>query len=150
MEEAREIVGLFRSLRRHLVRESRAELARSGLTAGQLSVVSLLGGRESMTLNELGHELELSHSTVSGIVDRLEAKGVVQRRPHPDDRRYVLISLVDKVKRQGTVTVPDQTVNSLEAALADATAHERQTIKEGLALFRRHVERTAGEPPDPR
>jgi hypothetical protein len=42
-DEAREIVGLFRSLRRHLVRGSRAELARSGLTAAQVSVISLLG-----------------------------------------------------------------------------------------------------------
>jgi DNA-binding transcriptional ArsR family regulator len=77
IDEAREIVGLFRSLRRHLVRGSRAELARSGLTAAQVSVISLLGTNSEMTLGDLSRELELSHSTVSGIVDRLQAKGLV-------------------------------------------------------------------------
>ena len=86
-DEAREIVGLFRSLRRHLVRGSRAELARSGLTAAQVSVISLLGTNSEMTLGDLSRELELSHSTVSGIVDRLQAKGLVVRNPSPDDRR---------------------------------------------------------------
>ena len=92
-DEAREIVGLFRSLRRHLVRGSRAELARSGLTAAQVSVISLLGTNGAMTLGELSRELELSHSTVSGIVDRLQAKDLVVRKPSPDDRRYVRIFL---------------------------------------------------------
>ena len=96
-DEAREIVGLFRSLRRHLVRGSRAELARSGLTAAQVSVISLLGTNRSMTLGELSRELEMSHSTVSGIVDRLEAKQLVERRPSPEDRRYVHISLAQHV-----------------------------------------------------
>lgn len=73
----------FRSLRRHLVRGSRAELARSGLTVAQVSVISLLGTQGAMTLDELSRELELSHSTVSGIVDRLQAKGLVDRRTNP-------------------------------------------------------------------
>ena len=98
--EAREIVGLFRSLRRHLVRGSRAELARSGLTAAQVSVISLLGTQGPMTLGDLSRELELSHSTVSGIVDRLQAKEIVERKPSVDDRRYVQISLTESVASQ--------------------------------------------------
>lgn len=145
LDEAREIVGLFRGLRRHLVKGSRAELARSGLTAAQVSVVSLLGNRDSMTLSELSHELELSHSTVSGIVDRLQAKGVVQRAPHPEDRRYIRISLVESVRRHGTVTAPDGTVGRLEAALAGATPEQRRAIKKGLTLFREFVEESQAE-----
>jgi DNA-binding MarR family transcriptional regulator len=99
-DEAREIVGLFRSLRRHLVRGSRAELARSGLTAAQVSVISLLGTNGAMTLGDLSRELELSHSTVSGIVDRLQAKDLVVRKPNPEDRRYVQISLANHVASQ--------------------------------------------------
>lgn len=146
LDEAREIVGLFRGLRRHLVQRSRAELARSGLTAAQVSVVSLLGNRDAMTLSELSRELELSHSTVSGIVDRLQGKGVVQRTPHPEDRRYTRISLVDRVKRNATFTAPDGAVSDLEAALADATPDQRRAIKEGLVLFREFVERSAQIP----
>ncbi|WP_195909201.1 MarR family winged helix-turn-helix transcriptional regulator [Microlunatus sp. Gsoil 973] len=143
IDDAREIVGLFRGLRRHLVQRSRAELARSGLTAAQVSVVSLLGNRDAMTLTELSRELELSHSTVSGIVDRLHAKGVIQRRPHPEDRRYTQISLVERVKRNGTFTTREGAVGPLESALAAATPDQRRAMKEGLTLFREFIEQSA-------
>jgi DNA-binding transcriptional ArsR family regulator len=138
-DEAREIVGLFRSLRRHLVRGSRAELARSGLTAAQVSVISLLGTNDSMTLGDLSRELELSHSTVSGIVDRLEAKGIVNRRPSPDDRRYVQISLAEQVS-QAPALSDDGPIGRLEAVLREAPPHERKSIKEGLALLVRFAD----------
>jgi DNA-binding HxlR family transcriptional regulator len=134
-DEARAIVGLFRSLRRHLVRGSRAELARSGLTAAQVSVISLLATNHSLTLSDLSRELEMSHSTVSGIVDRLEAKQLVERRPSPKDRRYVQISLAQHVADQAPMLSDDGPIGRLEAVLREATPEERRCMKEGLALL---------------
>ena len=133
--EAREIVGLFRSLRRHLVKGSRAELARSGLTAAQVSVISLLGTQGATTLGELSRELELSHSTVSGIIDRLQAKGLVDRRTSQNDRRYVEISLAKHIASQAPSLADDGPIGRLEATLRTASPHERQIIKDGLALL---------------
>jgi DNA-binding MarR family transcriptional regulator len=141
--EAREIVGLFRSLRRHLVRGSRAELARSGLTAAQVSVISLLGTQGPMTLGDLSRELELSHSTVSGIVDRLQAKEIVDRRPSPDDRRYVQISLTESVAKRAPALANDGPIGRLEAVLKAATADERRRIKEGLGLLLRFADQAS-------
>jgi DNA-binding MarR family transcriptional regulator len=138
--EAREIVGLFRSLRRHLVKGSRAELARSGLTAAQVSVISLLGTRGATTLGELSRELELSHSTVSGIIDRLQAKGLVDRRTSPNDRRYVEISLAEHIASQAPALGDDGPIGRLDATLRAATPEERQIIKDGLALFLRFAD----------
>jgi DNA-binding MarR family transcriptional regulator len=139
-DEAREIVGLFRSLRRHLVRGSRAELARSGLTAAQVSVISLLGTNQAMTLGELSRELELSHSTVSGIVDRLQAKDLVVRLPSPTDRRYVQISLAEYVANQAPALGDEGPIGRLEAVLKAAPAEERRMVKEGLALLVRFAD----------
>ncbi len=142
--QAREIVGLYRTLRRHLGRGSRAELARSGLTAPQLSVVSLLGSRGSMTVSEVARELELSHSTVSGIVDRLHAKGVVERTPLPGDRRYSSISIAERIDADGSAVRSDEgPISRLETALASAPVDERQRITDGLALLCRFVEASA-------
>lgn len=132
--EAREIVGLFRSLRRHLVKGSRAELARSGLTAAQVSVISLLGTQGATTLGELSRELELSHSTVSGIIDRLQAKGLVDRKTSQKDRRYVEISLAKHIASQAPLA-DDGPIGRLEATLRTASPDERQIIKDGLALL---------------
>ena len=139
-DEAREIVGLFRSLRRHLVRGSRAELARSGLTAAQVSVISLLGTNGAMTLGELSRELELSHSTVSGIVDRLQAKDLVVRKPSPDDRRYVRIFLADHVASQAPALGDEGPIGRLEAVLKNASAEDRRKVKDGLVLLERFAD----------
>jgi DNA-binding MarR family transcriptional regulator len=139
-DEAREIVGLFRSLRRHLVRGSRAELARSGLTAAQVSVISLLGANGAMTLGDLSRELELSHSTVSGIVDRLQAKDLVVRKPSSHDRRYTQISLADHVASQAPTLGDEGPIGRLEAVLKAASAEERRRIKDGLALLVRFAD----------
>ena len=139
-DEAREIVGLFRSLRRHLVRGSRAELARSGLTAAQVSVISLLGTNSEMTLGDLSRELELSHSTVSGIVDRLQAKGLVVRKPSADDRRYVQIFLAEHIAGQAPALGDEGPIGRLESVLKAATAEERRKVKDGLVLLVRFAD----------
>jgi DNA-binding MarR family transcriptional regulator len=110
------------------------------LTAAQVSVISLLGTQGAMTLGELSRELELSHSTVSGIVDRLQAKGVVDRVPNPKDRRYVQISLAETVARQAPAVADDGPIGRLEAVLKEATSEERRSIKEGLALLVRFAD----------
>lgn len=51
-------------------------------------------GQEA-TQRDLEHKLRLKPSTVNGIVDRLEAKGYVTRRPSPQDGRVRLVSLTE-------------------------------------------------------
>jgi DNA-binding MarR family transcriptional regulator len=93
-----------------------------------------------MTLGELSRELELSHSTVSGIVDRLQAKDLVDRKPSPDDRRYVQISLAQHVASQAPALADDGPIGRLEAVLKAATADDRRSIREGLALLVRFAD----------
>jgi MarR family transcriptional regulator, organic hydroperoxide resistance regulator len=93
-----------------------------------------------MTLGELSRELELSHSTVSGIVDRLQAKDLVDRTPSLDDRRYVQISLAEHVASQAPALADDGPIGRLEAVLKAATPDERRRIKEGLALLVRFAD----------
>src|SRR5580698_7627622 len=45
------------------------------------------------TMNELAKLLELDKSSVTGLVDRAERRGLVVRVPSTDDRRVVLVSL---------------------------------------------------------
>ena len=103
-------------------------------------MISLLGTQGATTLGELSRELELSHSTVSGIVDRLQAKGIVDRRPNPNDRRYVEISLADHVASQAPALGDDGPIGRLEAVLRAATDEERRSIKDGLALLVRFAD----------
>jgi DNA-binding MarR family transcriptional regulator len=139
IREAQEITALLRSIRRGLLQAARAELTRSGLTGAQLHLVSLLGSRGPMSVSDLSRELALGHSTVSGIVDRLQARGIVDRQPHPTDRRYSLVLLTDKLSKRAPALIARGPGNRLVDVLANASRDERHTMLEGLTLVQRYL-----------
>jgi DNA-binding MarR family transcriptional regulator len=143
--QAQQIVALFYGLRRHVLRRSRAELARSGLTGNQLNLVSLLGRSGPRSLGELSQQLELSQSTVSGMVDRLQARGIVERTSSPEDRRVTRVSLTDAISRQARALVDRGPGARLVAVLAAATPEQRQSMVDGLALLQQCLNTAWGE-----
>ncbi len=107
------------------------------LTAPQVETLKALVRRmredgAGMSVSELSERLGLAHSTVSGIVDRLEARALVQRIPRPDDRRYVQIELTGPVQGWVTRELPDSRAARLRDALARATPKQRTAILAGV------------------
>lgn len=142
--EAEEILALLRALRRDLTRNPFADAERSGLTGPQVTAMACLVTRGPMTLTELSRAMGTSHSTASGIVDRLQARGLVRRTPDAADRRRTRLTVTEEVTRyvQGLAERPP---GRLAAALGSASADQRRAIREGLALLRELL-RSAGEP----
>ena len=60
-----------------------------------LLLMHLSAGEQEASQRELERKLRLKPSTVNGIVERLEAKGYVSRRPSPQDGRVRLVSLTE-------------------------------------------------------
>jgi len=71
-------------------------LREHGLTGAQADVVFTLGNTEGMTLTELGRRTLITKGTLTGVVDRLEGKGLVGREDHHSDRRCFLVRLTPK------------------------------------------------------
>lgn len=69
------------------------------LTMQQLKVALILAGRGSASGQELAHTLGTGLGTVTGIVDRLVAQGLVTRREDPNDRRIRRVELTDHGRR---------------------------------------------------
>lgn len=63
------------------------------LTVPQADLLFTLGNTEGMTFGELGERTLTTKGTLTGVVDRLEARGLVRRAPHPCDRRSTLAVL---------------------------------------------------------
>jgi MarR family transcriptional regulator, lower aerobic nicotinate degradation pathway regulator len=76
----------------HGILERRA--ADHDLSITQARLLGVLRDRRP-TMNELGKLLGLDKSSVSGLVDRAERRGLVTRIPSAEDRRAVLVSLTD-------------------------------------------------------
>lgn len=64
-----------------------------GLTSPQLICMKRLSEEKEMTPGGLAKEVHLSHATVTGIISRLEKKGLVQRTRSTEDGRSYLIRL---------------------------------------------------------
>ncbi|CAM5795458.1 MULTISPECIES: MarR family winged helix-turn-helix transcriptional regulator [Brevibacillus] len=75
------------------------ELEKVGLTYPQLMVLRHLKD-EMLTIGQISKAVDLSYSTVSGIIDRLEREQLVERLRDEKDRRVVWIRSTDKVREQ--------------------------------------------------
>jgi len=99
-----------------------------------------------MSLKDLSKELGLAHSTVSGIVDRLEKQGLVERQTGEQDRRFSKIIASQEVRKYLRETWPALEIHPLAAALRAATPAERQAIMDGVRTLRGLLERHNGKP----
>ncbi len=74
---------------------SRALAQKHGLTGPQLVVLSELASAREIRVGELARKISLSHATVSGVLDRLEKRGLVSRIRGGSDRRIVTVGLTE-------------------------------------------------------
>lgn len=103
----------------------------AGVTAPQLACLLRLVEEGPLTLKGLAAEVELSASTLVGIVDRLEAKELVTRQRSQTDRRRVMISATEK----GAVlaaAAPSPLQDRLSAALDRLPRLEQAALAQSL------------------
>lgn len=71
----------------------------SGLTPSQARVVFTLGGTDGMTCKDIGDVTLITKGTLTGVVDRLEEKGLVERWSVEGDGRKTIIALTRRGER---------------------------------------------------
>lgn len=87
------IADAQRHLGRYFARDRSLPLLATTLTMQQLKVIVALSFQESASGQELARELGIGLGTLTGIVDRLVAHGLVSRREDPADRRVRRLTL---------------------------------------------------------
>ena len=79
-----------------------------GLTRGSHNVLQVVGGAtEPLTPTEVTARLTVTSATVTGLLDTLETRGLVRRRPHPSDRRSTFVEITDDGRRLLDELVPE-------------------------------------------
>lgn len=132
----------FVSLMRELVRAYQAfaaydatGLRRFGLTVPQADVIFTLGNTDGMTFKELGELTLITKGTLTGVVDRLEARGLVRRVQEPDDRRRTRVCLTAKGERQFTDVFPRH-IRYLKKRFDRLGRAEREQAEQSLRKLR--------------
>ncbi|WP_159945141.1 MULTISPECIES: MarR family winged helix-turn-helix transcriptional regulator [unclassified Nocardiopsis] len=104
---------------------------RSGMNPTDFQCYTLLRVSGSLTPGEIADHLCLSTGSVTGVIDRLEAHGLVERTRHPEDRRKVAVRLTPGAERVGASTAPGMR-EAMTAAHADYSLEELATITDWL------------------
>lgn len=73
----------------------KAELAPFGVTPGQYAVLRCLWDENAQTARKLAERLALDGSTITGILDRMEHKGLIEKLADPKDRRALQVMLTE-------------------------------------------------------
>jgi MarR family transcriptional regulator, transcriptional regulator for hemolysin len=128
------ISDVSRLLRRNF--DKRAQ--KIGLSRAQWQVLAWLKRNEGISQTQLADLLEMSPMTLVRLIDRLEMNGLVERRPHPTDRRVYQLFLaghahpsLDRLWSMGAET-RDEALEGIpqevEAALLKALAKIRKNL----------------------
>src|SRR6266699_6679868 len=95
--------------------------ARFDLSPTQCHVLHLIEPGRPLPMSRLAESLSCDASNVTGLVDRLESRGLVRRRPSAEDRRVKVLDLTPTGSRLRTLllermTTPPATLRRLSAA----------------------------------
>ena len=85
----RNLVSAYQAFERY----SAPDVKAMGLTTTQFDVIATLGNQPPMTCKELGEKTLVTKGTLTGVLERLEVKGILERKLNPEDARSQMIGL---------------------------------------------------------
>lgn len=111
---------------RQIARRAREKVAAHGVTPTQYAVLKVLWERDGQSGAELGSRLLIDSATITGLVDRLETAGLIERRSHGEDRRINNLFLTERGKTlQGPL---DAAMDQLNDEIAREMGDQAQTL----------------------
>lgn len=110
-----------------------------GLTGPQMLCLREIATQGSLTTGTLALAVALSPATLTGILDRLEMRGLVSRERRPEDKRRVLVSLTAH-GRQMSQELPSPIQERFSSKLQNLPAEEQAAIRRSLATVARLME----------
>jgi len=115
---------------------SMGRLVQSHVSMSHMHVLWLLQHHGAMAMSRIAELLDVSLSNATGIIDRMEEKGLVERVRVPDDRRLVLVRPAG-AGLQALVQSEASKREGLRSVLGRLTAVERPVVLEALRSLRR-------------
>ncbi|MCX4786574.1 MULTISPECIES: MarR family winged helix-turn-helix transcriptional regulator [unclassified Streptomyces] len=124
-----EVVELIGTVVARYYEEYDEAAAAHSLTGAQARVLGLLA-LEPIPMRRIAQKLKCEPSNVTGIVDRLETRGLVERRPDPADRRVKLAAPTEKGAR--TAQELRDSLTFAREPLAELSDEDRATLRDLL------------------
>src|SRR3954470_10282376 len=130
-ETARALRTWIALARAHMAvaRHAAADVARHGLTTAEFGVLEALYHKGPMLLNEVQRRILVSSGGITYLVDRLEKRGLVERRDCPGDRRARLAALTTEGEALVRRIFPEHAAVIRDALSALGAEEKRQATR---------------------
>lgn len=126
---------------------SSERLLRLGISMAQLHILYTLQRTGEMPMSRLADVLNVSLSNATGLIDRIEERGFVERTRVPEDRRVVVIRVTDAGRRM--LDDVDAISDDLLRSVFDRIGRSQIAgVGRALAALRRGLEESTGVPLD--
>ncbi|MFQ6675526.1 MAG: MarR family winged helix-turn-helix transcriptional regulator [Fidelibacterota bacterium] len=120
------------------------QLVELGLTASQHTVLSTLAHSDGLSLSEVGRRVFLDKPAITGLADRLEKDGLVQRKRTSSDRRVIKLYLTPKGRK--LLRRMNEIATSVDRDLVSVLTPEQ--LKQLRQMLNRIWRKANGEEPD--
>jgi DNA-binding MarR family transcriptional regulator len=137
---ARELGDAVSQLRRSIRRRARRDWPHAPLAGNELELVRLLLERSDIRVQDAAAALGLADNTVSTLVGRLSAQGLIERRTDPHDGRAALLTLSPAARRR-VADWRDRRSQMIAAAIEGLPATERAALSAAIPALRSLRER---------
>ena len=117
------------------------------LSLVHLNLLMLLRARGPLTMTHLAELLDVSVASATGIVDRMEKKGVIERTRSEEDRRVVEVSVTDVGEEVFSAMQAERQIR-LAQLLAEIKDDDLAALLQGLRAFRDARERLMSQIPE--
>ena len=106
-----------------------------GLTMTQFDVIATLGNQPPMTCKDLGDKTLVTKGTLTGVLERLEGRGIIQRSVNPTDARSQMIGLTKKGQQLFEKVFPEH-LQHLQKAFGQLSKQDLQDLTQSLQKLR--------------
>lgn len=135
MEKADFIRESIDFLQRYMMKSIQKHSQEHGVTLPQARVIGEVFSHKTISIKQLSQNLKMTQSTVSDIVERLTAKGLLVKTPNPKDKRSVEISLSNELIEGINESISEIANKSLGDVLSLLTPAEQEIVEQGMRLL---------------
>lgn len=135
-----DIVKVLKEIMNTIKQNMGSKFKEMNLTGSQGMLTGTLVHHGGMKVSDLSEKMGLSNSTVSGIIDRLEDRGFVERIRSKEDRRVVYVDLTDEF-REISRKLFEEVQTMFDEIINKATPEELDTVLKGLDTLKKLMNR---------
>lgn len=125
---------------RAIAERGRRQVEAQGLRTMEFAVLEVLYHKGPLTQGQIGEHILLTSGSITAVVDKLEHRGLVERRTCPEDRRVVYAELTEDGRKLIARVFPEH-AEVLRNAMAGLTTEEKQIATALLRRLGRHADR---------